>query len=357
MSQTKPIVSSYNEWDPLEEVIVGTMEGASVPPWHVTLKATMPENHWDFYKKNGGKLFPAEQIKAAQLELDNLAHILEQEGVIVRRPDPVDFNRPYSTPDWKSEGGLYSAMPRDVLLVIGENIIEAPMPWRSRHHEVNSFRPLIKEYFNKGAKWSAAPKPQLLDELYDYNYQEGSGNDPINYVINDFEPVFDAADFTKCGKDIFVLKSHVTNDAGIKWLQQHIGDEYIIHKIDCNDRHPMHIDTTFVPLAPGKLLIHPDRMNKIPEMFKSWDIMKAPAPVMPDSQVLYMSSKWLTMNTFMIDSERILVEKNEKPTIEALKKFGMKPIPCSFYNFNTFGGGFHCATLDIRRTGELKSYF
>lgn len=357
MSTEKKIVCSYNEWDTLEEVIVGTMEGAAVPDWDICLEATMPHRHKDFYQQNAGKPFPKEQVAAAQKELDALAHILEQEGCVVQRPDPADFRRPFKTMDWESKGGLYGAMPRDLLLVIGDELIEAPMPWRSRHYEVHGYRRLLKDYFRQGARWSSAPKPQLLDELYDQDYVEGSGDDPMTYVLTDWEPVFDAADFTKCGKDIFVLKSHVTNDMGIEWLQRHIGDEYTIHKIDSNDRHPMHIDTTFVPVAPGKLVIHPDRMNSIPEMFKTWDILEAPRPVMPDSYTLYMSSKWLTMNTLSIDHERILVERNEQPLIDALKKFGMKPIPCDLYNFYAFGGGVHCATLDVRRNGELKSYF
>ncbi|RUT01543.1 hypothetical protein DSM106972_066400 [Dulcicalothrix desertica PCC 7102] len=28
-------VNSYHEWDPLEEVIVGRLNGANIPPYHV----------------------------------------------------------------------------------------------------------------------------------------------------------------------------------------------------------------------------------------------------------------------------------------------------------------------------------
>lgn len=62
---------------------------------------------------------------------------------------------------------MYAAMPRDILLVIGNEIIEAPMAWRSRFFEYRAYRPLIKEYFRKGAKWTTAPKPTMSDELYD----------------------------------------------------------------------------------------------------------------------------------------------------------------------------------------------
>ena len=62
---------------------------------------------------------------------------------------------------------MYAAMPRDVLLVVGDEIIEAPMAWRSRFFEYRAYRSLIKEYFKQGAKWTTAPKPLMSDALYD----------------------------------------------------------------------------------------------------------------------------------------------------------------------------------------------
>ena len=57
-------------------------------------------------------------------ELDNFSHILEMEGVTVRRPEvrPGDFDRPVSTPDFESKTQLYAAMPRDVLIVVSLGI-------------------------------------------------------------------------------------------------------------------------------------------------------------------------------------------------------------------------------------------
>jgi N-Dimethylarginine dimethylaminohydrolase len=352
-----PIVNSFNEWDPLEEAILGVVDGASVPPWHVTLKATMPTRQHEFYMRFGGKPFPQEQIEAARKELFDLAHILEAEGVTVRWPDTADFSKSFSTPEWASMGGLYAAMPRDGLLVIGNEIIEAPMAWRSRYFEATAYRSLLKEYFQKGAKWSAAPKPQLSEALYDYGYEEPTDGGAVKYVITEFEPTFDAADFIRCGKDIFVQRSHVTNSFGIEWLRRHLGEPYTIHELKFNDSHPMHIDASIMPLAPGKLLANPLRVDKVPTIFKSWDILYAPEPCIPNDHILYMTSRWVTMNVLSLDEERVVVEKNEEPLIALLKDWGFKPIPCSFRNFNMFGGSFHCATLDVRRRGGLQSYF
>uniref|UniRef100_A0A8C4QBC0 Glycine amidinotransferase n=1 Tax=Eptatretus burgeri TaxID=7764 RepID=A0A8C4QBC0_EPTBU len=117
-------------------------------------------------KENGGKPFPKEHLKLVVAQISELCRVLEGEGVTVRRPDIIDWSKPYSTPDFKSTG-LYAAMPRDILLVVGDEIIEAPMAWRSRFFEYRAYRPLLREYFRRGARWTTAPKPLMQDELYD----------------------------------------------------------------------------------------------------------------------------------------------------------------------------------------------
>ena len=83
-------VRSFNEWDPLEEVIVGVVDGAAVPEWHVTLRATMPAEQEPFFRELAGRPFPRDMVDAARRDLDGLAALLEREGVRVRRPDPID---------------------------------------------------------------------------------------------------------------------------------------------------------------------------------------------------------------------------------------------------------------------------
>jgi glycine amidinotransferase len=353
MSLSSP-VCSYTEWDPLEEVIVGRVQGACVPSWDLTLEATMPAVWRDFYRAHGGTPFPPEQVAAAERDLDELVRILEGEGVVVRRPDPVDFARPFATPDWASLGGLYAAMPRDILLVVGDLIIESPMAWRSRYYEIHAYRRLLKEYFQRGARWIAAPRPELRDGTYDPGYDPDGQK---RFLVTEEEPTFDAADFLRCGRDLVVQRSHVTNRFGIDWVRRHLGPEYRVHEVTLRDPHPMHIDASLAPLAPGKLLINPERVPEVPALFRGWDVRPAPQPCIPDHHVLYMTTKWINMNILMLDTERVLVERDDEPMIRTLKDFGLKPIPCRFLAFNTFGGSFHCATADVRRRGGLQSYF
>jgi glycine amidinotransferase len=118
----------------------------------------------------------------------------------------------------------------------------------------------------------------------------------------------------------------------------------------------MHIDATLAPLAPGKLLINPERVREVPKVFKGWDVLRAPKPIMPREHTLYMTSKWINMNILMLDEKRVIVERQDEPMITMLKNWGFTPILCNFRNFNSFGGSFHCATLDVRRRGKLECY-
>ncbi|MEM7695444.1 MAG: hypothetical protein AAF318_13410 [Pseudomonadota bacterium] len=85
-------------------------------------------------------------------------------------------------------------------------------------------------------------EPELTDALYksDVPLPEGqppapgaqwSETDPPahEFGLTEFEPVFDAADFLRFGKDIIGQLSHVTNRAGVAWLPAFLGPEYRVH--------------------------------------------------------------------------------------------------------------------------------
>ena len=351
-------VWSCNEWDPLEEVVVGIVDGATVPEWSPEVEATTPTHAQEFFKKYGGKSFPKKMVEQAARALDNLVKTLTELGITVRRPRPLNFSKKYETPWWKSRG-LYAAMPRDVYMVVGDTIIEAPMAWRTRYYESFAYRELINEYFAAGAHWLVAPKPSMAGDFYNtwYDIHTPILYDEKQFVIRNSEIAFDAADFTRCGRDIFVQKSNVTNTMGIEWVRRHLGSEYNVHVVEFGDMHPMHIDTTIVPLAPGKLLINPTWVKDIPAPLNSWDILVAPEPVKPFDLGLYFSSDWLTINVLSIDEKRVIVEEQEAPLIKALKGWGFEPIPIPFRDFYPFVGSIHSATLDVRRRGTLQSYF
>ncbi|MEG4810274.1 NarL family transcriptional regulator [Microcoleus sp. F8-D3] len=363
IAKTFPVVNSHNEWDLLKEVIVGRIEGASVPASEPCLDVDVPPQYQDFFNKYAGKPFPEELVQAAAKELEEFCNILAAEGVKVKRPDAIDFSQPYKTPDFEASG-LYAAMPRDILIVIGNEIVEAPMAWRSRFFEYRAYRSLMKEYLKQGAKWTTAPKPLMSNELYDFEFAAKSPEEREElvqqgrYVTTEFEPCFDAADIVRFGRDIFVQRSHVTNEMGITWLRNHLGEEYRVHTVKFKDFNPMHIDASLVPLKPGIALINPIRPPYNPEFFKKagWDLVETALPTTPDYWELPIASKWVSMNLLMLDTERVIVERQEEPTQKLLQDLGFTVIPVDFRHVYSFGGSFHCTTCDVKRDSKLEEY-
>jgi glycine amidinotransferase len=359
--QTTCPVNSHNEWDPLEEVIIGNLDGAMFPEWSVINRATVAPDEWEQIEQRVGGAgipYPPELVKLARQELKQFIHILESEGVRVRHGSSMNFAAPFATPGWQVTNGFCAANPRDPFMVIGNEILEAPMADRGRYFEAWPYRELFKEYFLAGARWTAAPKPQLLDALYDPDYRVPGPDEKMRFIVREFEPVFDAADFVRCGRDIFCQQSNVTNRMGITWLERHLGSDYRVHELHSRSPEAIHIDTTFMPLAPGKVLVNSEFLDvmALPEILKSWDILVAP-PYVPHRCPLGIVSHWASVNVLMLDPQRVIVEQRQEPLIKALKDWGFQPIPCAFEHYYPFMGSFHCATLDIRRTGELQTYF
>jgi glycine amidinotransferase len=341
-------------------VIVGRLEGATFPPDHITVTSNLPQFTAKAYRLAAGFRYPKWMVRLAQRELDEFIHLLESEGIRVRRPDVHDFARHYRSPHWCSRG-FSVACPRDVFMIVGDEIIETPTCWRSRYFEADAYRSLFKEYFLKGARWTAAPKPQLTEQLFDYSYRIRGQTEPPRFVVNEFEPVFDAADFVRCGRDLFVTRSNVTNRMGIEWLRRHLGSGFRIHELESRSRQPMHIDSTFMPLAPGKVLVNPEYLDvdSLPPILKTWDVLVAPQPDPVEGIMsrISMCSPWVSINVLMLDEERVVVDKSQVTLTKALKDWGFIPIPFAFSSYGPFGGSFHCATLDVRRRGRLQSYF
>lgn len=356
-------INSHNDWDELQEIIVGTVQGATVPPLHATVKACSYPKYWSFFEEHAGEPFPAELVSKAKQELDQFAHILTQEGVTVRSPEAVDFSKAYRTPHFESTG-LYAAMPRDILVVIGNEIIEAPMAWPSRYFESAAYEKLKNEYVSQGYQWTVAPKSSMSDELYDLAYPMRSIEErhalaeQDRFVTTEHDICFDAADIVRIGKDIFVQRSQVTNMKAIDWLRQHLKGRYRVSQIKFKDPNPMHVDATFVPLRPGLILTNPDRPCYQADVFKAagWDLIEAAPSALPDDWPLYLSSKWLCINILLLDQRRVIVERQEAPTIKLFKSLGFEVIPVDFRHVYSFGGSFHCVTCDVRRNSQLEDF-
>jgi glycine amidinotransferase len=124
---------------------------------------------------------------------------------------------------------------------------------------------------------------------------------------------------------------------------------------------PFHCDATFVPLRPYLAMENPARPMEPYErkIFakNDWTLIKAAQPNTLEMPPLSQCSPWLCMNILSLSDKVVFCEETEKGMIELFNDQGLDVITLPFRKVFEFGGSFHCVTADVRRQGEMKSYF
>jgi N-dimethylarginine dimethylaminohydrolase len=345
-------VWSCNEWDPLEEIIVGNPLRARFPTADPSTRLA------EFSDRSIREIpqgpFPHQIIEETEEDLNGFVEVLQKLGVTVRRPETWPHDVKFSTIHWESKG-FYNYCPRDIMLIIGNHIIETPNVMRSRFQETFSYRTILIEYLKSGARWYSAPKPMLLDSLFDVDLKRPTPRDD--------EPAFDAANVLRLGRDLIYLVSSTGNEMGGQWLQTLLGDGYRVHFLK-DVYYGSHIDSTLVALRPGLMLCNPDRLtdDTLPEILKQWEVIYSPPMENTDrydADYLRKSigSNWIDMNLLSINPNLVVVDQDQSALIKLLEKHGLDVIPLKLRHSKMLGGGFHCVTLDVRRNGTLERYF
>lgn len=93
-------VSSHNEWDPLEEILVGRRDGAVFPSRHPIVTCNVSSWAGRLLALAGGLRFPRVLLERAQHEVEQFVGLLQSLNITVRRPDAVDHRRRFGTPHW-----------------------------------------------------------------------------------------------------------------------------------------------------------------------------------------------------------------------------------------------------------------
>lgn len=370
------VVSSYNEWDPLEEVIVGRGLPLSLPAIDYTFRLFFHDNIYNVYRTCGhdstDNISPQHYINKRHIQehhedVEGLAELLKSHGIKVRRPKEPKKIEKVSTPEWKST--IYPALNvRDLTMVIGDTIIETPPSLRFRYYETNYMKHLFLEYFKSGARWVVAPRPLMLDESFDLEYYK---KDPEAYKMYDsmkeehymscgHEIMFDAANCMRLGKHILFNASTINAELGARWLQSTLGDKYKVWQTDITDTH---IDSTFLPLRPGlALLLNPAGIDRLPKPIQKWDLITVPlrerSLKFMDQQGIRLASPRIELNVLSIDPNTIICHPEYQKILSTkLKKYKIEAIPCQMRHCEIFSGAHHCLTLDVRRRGKLENYF
>ena len=340
-------VRSEDEYSPLAEVIVGTAAGARIPDLDRSAWLNLyPEMSAAALALVRTGAFPPQVTGEADEDLDALSEILVGLGVTVHRPAPADHERQFATPHWRATG-FGSYCPRDLALILGHVIIQAPSPVRARMFELAGLRGLFQRAMLGGAAWIAAPAPELRDEMFPL---DASGRP----VLGEAEPAFEAANVLRSGRDLYYLVSGSGNEAGFRWLRGVLAafGNYRVHPV--RGVYPYtHIDSTISLLRPGLALLNPARIasaDALPGPLRSWEhLWCPPMSTPPPASAHPLSSEWIGMNLLMVRPDLAIVDAAQDGLIAVLERHGIDVIPHVLRHARVLGGGLHCVTLDLRR--------
>lgn len=364
-----PIVNSHNEWDRLEEVIVGTGFPNSIPIDDITFKLFFHDNIYGHKDISISEPWIVDQkfIDAHKEDLEGFVTLLQSHNVLVKRPKAPDALVNVKTPSWKSIS--HPALNvRDLTIIIGNTIIEVPSSCRYRYFENTYLKHLFLDYFKKGAKWISSPRPIITDNSYDMSRIHMSSKDSEEYYNSlkekfknqldcGIEIMFEAANCMRLGNTILFNAPTEHEKLGARWLQDILGSKYNVWTCEIADNH---IDAIFLPIRPGLAVITRDIVSTLPKPLQKWDFIKAPYYVDPDynNDYLPIASEKIFCNFLSLSPNEIICfpEYYNHLTSE-LKKYKVEVIPHRLRYARLFGGGHHCLSLDIRRKSKLETYF
>lgn len=362
------IVNSHNEWDPLEEVIIGDGFPESLPLLEYSFKLFFHDNISSKDYLFGDQTISKRHIEEHSEDLEKFVHLLESLNVTVRRPKIPKKLYKTKTPGWDST--IHPALNvRDMAMVVGDTIIETPPTLRYRYFENYLLSHLFLDYFKQGCRWIQAPRPIMTDSSFDLSYiDEVSGE---TFRSNNFKPtpheldcgieiMFDAANCVRMGTHILVNVANDNQRLGVDWLRGVLGDDYTIWVTSIADSH---IDSSFLPLRPGLgLTMKPYVKERLPDELQKWDLIYIPMRNRSDielhNQGIRLASPRIELNVLSVSPELIICHPQYQQILgKELKKYNIDVISTPFRHCEIFSGAHHCTSLDVRRSGKLENYF
>ena len=302
------MISTFNEWDSLQEVVVGSAAGANWPSADPVFSQEIFKTTWRETPVPAGAV-PQWIVDEANEDLDTLSTTLEQLGVTVHRPQDIDF---------VARGGMYNYCPRDRLLVYGDTVVDTVMMYPCRDMEIEALDVVTQ----RAGRLLKMPRDRGI--------------------------VLDAANILRLNDTWLFLKSSSGNHEALEWVSDTFFDVCIE---SCNFYSGVHIDSTIVPLREGLVMLNASRVNEqnCPEVFKKWDKIWIDDVVAQDFYQYPYASKWIAMNMLVVDPRTVIVDRHQQDLIYRLKQWNFTVVPLELRHSRTLGGGFHCVTLDLVR--------
>ncbi|UTW62859.1 hypothetical protein KFE98_01495 [bacterium SCSIO 12741] len=314
-------INNPNEWNQLKEVVIGRwiVGTFNTPTIDTSMKNRfpyIPDAAWGYMKasenKNLFELYP-EDDRMYHEEQEGLVSKLEELGVKVRRPDPMEFNVVATTQ-------CYS---RDPIITIGDKFIITNMNFEGRRQETANYRRIALD-LTQNYKGEVICMPANKPGYPETNvYLEGG-------------------DVFVDGKDVYVgCSGNASNDAGIEWLRETLGNEYTVTKIPLA-HHVLHLDCAMMLINEKQGVICKSDFidfESAPNKLKNREWVE----VEPEKAQI------MATNGIVVNPTTVLMIDHFPEVIKQVEAMGITVHAMPFKKGNYFGGGLRCSYQPISR--------
>jgi hypothetical protein len=386
-------INSWDEFQPLEALVVGStydssfFDGVKNKQIGDVLKRIVDETNEDIeYFKNQLRSHNIEIFQATPKELGYKDSIL----------DYCDINGKmgYDTDNlWYTKANLIPTSPltaRDDAVVMGNKILITDKTFE------------VQGYAKKFVEWFGADQVDL--SIYEGNYRFGQTRENLSEYLREMnkgkiedyteEQIkqmlaenkllgFCSPNLTRIGKKCLV---DLHQSADVKDFLEDKYPEFQYESLMLGG----HNDSIFSIVKPGTVICGPWIKGQ-EGTFKDWDIIYFNDPRWTDVRgwldlraknkgkwwvpgeekndeftkfvetflhnwTGYVEETIFDINTLVIDDKHVVINSNSPELIKLLESKGMTPIVCPLRHRFFWDGGWHCLTLDVRRSGGQNDY-
>ena len=342
------IIKSYTSWQPLEEVIVGSVYSP---------------DYFDFIEHAEVRNQIQQILAESQEDLDKLQKTIESHGVVVRRPDLPNKQNWQNKQIKNKIVPLPPLTPRDWQITLGEHLL--------RVLSLRELDPICDaiDIANPGT---------VIDP------HRGGWN--ADHVMSSAV----ASCIVRVGTDIFFDNSQWLTTPQMEWIKENVLDDRFKLRRAVTEGHG---DAVFAILKPGLILstIHDHNIN-YQQDFPGWKVFRindsSIDAAMAIGQFRYESldGRWYVpgvkptenfarfvdtylkdwtgfvketvfdVNCLVLDEQHVIFSGYNKAVFDLCESNGITPIICELRHKYFWDGGISCVTQDLRRRGDLETY-
>jgi len=319
---------SHSEYGTLREVIVGSPDDLTLPPFSKDLGHYNDELRSVLEATGNKPLSVREHFPERWLEtcnqMEGIAKTFEDNGVTVHRL------RAYTEEEKSYLGFLQQGhsqlYPADPVFVIGNHFMEINIRRAYRRKEVFPIRDIMLP---------------MIEADPDIHYVAMPPARPWSPSGEGPGPFLEGGDILINGTDLIVGMGNLcSNQAGIDWLKRYIEPYgYTVHAMPIKGDILHALGITCL-LREGLMMAYmPALAEGLPEPLKDWDVIELTHEEMMAHATVGVS----------LDDKRYMIDPHHNRVMDELYKRGVEPIPTPSDAIGYWGGAIRCITLPLKR--------